>query len=580
MIPTVVRHQNQHIICEKDIEKITKDPLPIHDTWDNYFNALDTDTQYLLQFVSIPDHGIHLANVIQTRTAIGVADCSVKIQNKSSAISWIVTDSTRSFVCEGRAGCPDFYAAIDSYSGEMFGTHVMLTALKVISKYHNIRSGKIVIACDNDSSLSISLDSYKRAKTTEAYYDIIWAIQELRKDLPFEIEAKIVAGHQEKKKKHLNRYERLNVEMDRKAKVFRRLLEKGKVQHKPTIISHHNWKVMLGKLHVSYNMEQSLRDHIQGTELINHLIRNQSLSIGAVQHVDWNAIKGGAKLPPAGDKLWISKFVSGFCGTASQMFLRDRKKKSEKQDEYDLDHRKWKSDKCPLCKEVRENTAHVLQCMGGKSQRNRLRQIKDLNTWFDLQHTDPLISSCIASTLESPTDTSFYDTMSSLTDDEEYIQCALSQDSIGRVNFSFGRITKRWRLLQRGYLLREYSKTKFSADAWAKRLICKLYKMAQDLWIYRCDKVHGSDMKKISRREKKALKQEIKDQYAMGKDGVRANEKDLLDIPRSKVLKYTVRGQQYWLKTLKASRTYKNEKDKNMFVGMRDVLRRWAFVPD
>ena len=580
LIPTIVRHNDQHLICEKDIDQISKITTGINRTWNEYFDNLDNNTKTLLQFSSIPDNGIHLVNAIKSKEAIGVTDCSVKINSKTSAISWIITDANRSFVCEGRAGCPTFYAALDSYSGEMFGIYVMLTAVKVISQFHNVKKGHFVIACDNDSSLSISLDSYTRAKPTDAYYDLIWAIQELRKDVNFTVKAKNVAGHQEKKKKKLNIYEKLNVEMDKKAKEFRHLLEKGKVQHIPNIVSRTNWKVKLGNLYICYNMEQSLRDHVQGTELINHMIRKQILTRPAVKHIDWDAIKGSAKLLPAGDKLWISKFVSGFCGTAAQMYVRDRKKKSETQEQYDLDHSKWKSDQCPICKCERENTAHVMQCMHKKAYNNRIRQIKDLQLWFDLQHTDPLISSCIVYTLESKVNVSFHDTMCALTDDDDYIQCALSQDMIGKVNLHFGRITKRWRQLQREYLLREYPKTKFSADAWAKRFVCKLYKMAQNVWKYRCDKVHGSDQKKISRREKRALKKEIKAQYALGKDGVRANEKDLLDVSMNKVLKYTVSGQQYWLKTVKASRTYTTEQNKNMFTGMRNILRRWAFVPD
>ena len=263
-------------------------------------------------------------------------------------------------------------------------------------------------------------------------------------------------------------------------------------------------------------MTLRIRDHVQGTEIINHLIRNDTLSRQAVQHIDWNAIKGGAKLLPAGDKLWMSKFASGFCATASQMCFRDVKKKDENQDEYDKDYTKWKSDRCPLCKTERENSAHVLQCTYKRATKNRLRQLRDMRTWFDLQHTDPIISSCILHTLESSHDQTFHDSMTSITSDEEYIQAALSQDSIGRVNFCYGRISKRWRLLQRQYLVMEYSKTRFSADAWAKRLVSKLYKFARNLWQYRCARVHGSNMKKISKRQKRAIKQGIKDQYLLG----------------------------------------------------------------
>lgn len=262
------------------------------------------------------------------------------------------------------------------------------------------------------------------------------------------------------------------------------------------------------------------------------------------------------------------------------MFQRDRKKKDEAQDVYDNDHKKWKSDMCPLCKAEREDSAHVLQCTHKRATRFRNRQIKDLHIWFDLQHTDPIISECIINTLSSTPTTTFYETMLSLTDDDEYLEGALSQDTIGRINFGYGRISSHWRKLQRCLLEQEYSKTKFSVDAWAKRLIVKIYKMARNIWRYRCDRVHGADKKKISKRERKAIRKEIKHQYLLGLDNVRVNEKDLLRIPKAEVLKYSTRKQQYWLKTVKASREYREEKNKNMYVGMRDLLRTWAFVPD
>ena len=63
-----------------------------------------------------------------------------------------------------------------------------------------------------------------------------------------------------------------------------------------------------------------------------------------------------------GDRLWLSKFVSGFVATAVQMTFRDQKKKKESQEEFGNDHRRWKSDLCPLCLKTKETIQHVLQC--------------------------------------------------------------------------------------------------------------------------------------------------------------------------------------------------------------------------
>ena len=85
-----------------------------------------------------------------------------------------------------------------------------------------------------------------------------------------------------------------------------------------------------------------------------------------VKFVDWDAIHRGSKLITAGERLWMTKYVSGFCGTASQMFYRDAKKKTETQKQFDNDHSRWKNDLCPLCHLEHENTKHVLCCTNRK----------------------------------------------------------------------------------------------------------------------------------------------------------------------------------------------------------------------
>ena len=191
LIPTIVREERDRLVCEKDIHIISKTLQQTPRTFDAYLQSLDSATQDLLQFTQLPDDGYQLAQAIRNKSAIGVADCSVKVVKKSSAIAWIITNATQSFVYEGQSGCPVFHDAIDSYSGEMFGIYVLLSALKVITEFHNVKKGQITIACDIDSSLAMSLESFSRVKSTDAYFDLIWTIQEIRSTLKFRIEAKV-----------------------------------------------------------------------------------------------------------------------------------------------------------------------------------------------------------------------------------------------------------------------------------------------------------------------------------------------------------------------------------------------------
>ena len=106
---------------------------------------------------------------------------------------------------------------------------------------------------------------------------------------------------------------------------------------------------------------------------------------------------------------------------------------------------------------------------------HRKKMIKDLKVWFDLQHTDPAITHCILSVLQTCGHTTFCLAMEPLTSDEMYHRCALSQDLIGWNNFHFGRISVHWITLQREYLQQKYatknSQRRLRPNDWLQKYI-------------------------------------------------------------------------------------------------------------
>lgn len=146
--------------------------------------------------------------------------------------------------------------------------------------------------------------------------------------------------------------------------------------------------------------------------------------------------------------------------------------------------------------------------------------------------------------------------------------------------FFFGRVSQKWRELQRRYFLFKYPTRKYSADAWIRRVIGRIYRMTRGLWKFRCEIVHGNEHVHTSRREKQKLQVEIKRQFDLGEKGLRATDKHYLQQSLNTILTSSVREQKYWLRSVQVSRAYMVEAEKNMFVGMRDVMRRWARLPD
>jgi len=46
------------------------------------------------------------------------------------------------------------------------------------------------------------------------------------------------------------------------------------------------------------------------------------------------------------------------------------------------------------------------------------------------------------------------------------------------------------------------------------------------------------------------------------------------------ILTVSVREQKYWVRTIQLSRAYVKEAEQNMFIGMRNVMKKWAKPPD
>jgi len=143
-----------------------------------------------------------------------------------------------------------------------------------------------------------------------------------------------------------------------------------------------------------------------------------------------------------------------------------------------------------------------------------------------------------------------------------------------------GRVSRSWRNVQRRHFELVYPHRNFSADVWIRRVIGRIYRMTQSLWKFRCDYVHGVENVLTSKRDKKALQKEIRKQYQLGTAGVRAAERELFTQDMTSVLQSSVRDQKYWVRTIRLSRAYMAESEKNMFIGMRNVMLQWARPPD
>ena len=183
------------------------------------------------------------------------------------------------------------------------------------------------------------------------------------------------------------------------------------------------------------------------------LIEKGDISAQGVTFIDWNAIGAAGKNLTAYEKLWVTKFSSGFCGTATHMHFRyiSKQRQKEKDELAKLDENgnsngnnielneslsQWTNDLCPLCAAERENTKHVLKCTHHEASFYRLQQFNPVSKWLTNQRSD---RDCVILVLQSQYYMSFTSAMKTITTSKLHLSAAAEQDEIGTNNFFTGK---------------------------------------------------------------------------------------------------------------------------------------------
>jgi len=75
-------------------------------------------------------------------------------------------------------------------------------------------------------------------------------------------------------------------------------------------------------------------------------MHSKQYTSSAFESIDWVAAQHASKPLPMKKQIWLTKFASGFCATASVM----KKRKS------------WDTNVCLISQQCKETTDHLIQC--------------------------------------------------------------------------------------------------------------------------------------------------------------------------------------------------------------------------
>ena len=205
--------------------------------------------------------------------------------------------------------------------------------------------------------------------------------------------------------------------------------------------------------------------------------------------VDWYGLHLTLGGKTEGFKKWLSKQNSGFCGTRVMV--------GHYSGDQDADVT------CPNCG-CREEANHLCVCTNVDRTRLWKENVEELQVWLNKHgNTEPQLAYWVPKYLLARGTIRFQDLghMS-----PEIKELAISQDEIGFVNFTEGRISKHFQEVQQRHL--EHAESFMNGNDWVKRFITKLLQNTHSQWLFRNFTLHDKRGGELQQREIKQMREE------------------------------------------------------------------------
>jgi len=517
----------------------------------------------------IPDDGIPLAAAIVAAKAVLVTDASLK--DLFGTASMVLEGATPHARAKAVNITPGPIKDGDSYRCELAGIIGGVLLVIFICETHAVTSGKVLVACDNISTLRIFAPGFIPEPTEESF-DLVCCLHQLIKASPITFTPEHVHGHQadKKAKSALTRLEALNDEMDNMAKAFwNHLFSNGHNMIAPQLhVAHEGWTLWhrgtkLSNAHTNV-LYPILEDHrtIEYWTSDHHLQPQPRIQPSAITNVDWLACKDFMKDLHLYDRRCIPKHASENCGVG--ITLQHWGKQSH--------------NRCPRCDQP-ENVSHTLLCQAEDANTPWRANFAELEEYLAESETHPSIQYAI---LHRITQFRFRDPSLPpplLTTAVCEAVCS-HQDQIGWQNFLQGLPAKQWKLIQHRHY--KQHKSQCSATKWMTGLLKKAHFLALGQWKHRNDVVYNPDLRQqqIAIAE---LRRQVTEEYARGPADLPPRDRSYFRPPLLTLLDKHHSYLQSWLVNLTSARSRQARRSHQGLDPMassqaRGAIERWCLT--
>jgi hypothetical protein len=247
---------------------------------------------------------------------------------------------------------------------------------------------------------------------------------------------------------------------------------------------------------VSSTLTKTLLHRLQTISIRQYWIKKSKLSNHTESYIDWTASAKSQKNIPKCRQQWLSKWITGFCGTSVKLKLYKYQSHS----------------KYPSCETDNEDTNHILRRPQNDAHTLCDHSLLDLEQWMIQNNGHPeLIEIIILGLTTLHNDNRLPLTYEIL--EPTLRQAWTKQCRIGWGSFIEGYWALEWQQCQSVYLIHINSRK--SSLLWISRVQRRIWLMAWNMWEHRNNFLHN-DGTTIHTYETRAINEEIREEWTTG----------------------------------------------------------------
>jgi hypothetical protein len=509
----------------------------------------DPGMTWAFEDVQIVEDGRTIAAAILNGTCIGVSDGSFK--DGFGTAAWVLEGSDSTGRIRGNATVPGADADQCSYRSEIAGLYAMVRMVQKVCEFHDIQEGTVELCCDGESPLRRCAKEQWITLATEQHFDMIEAIIAAMKQSTVRWKLRHIRGHQDETKgaSELDRYERLNCEMDQEAKAYWKKMS-GASRPRQWSVTGEPWQIWIGDRKICRNLVYELRQTATLQPTVKYWERKGRFGDGNAAWVDWDGCERAMKAVSVSRRHFITKQASGFCGVGKMM-----KRMGE-----------WPHDKCPRCQEP-ETTEHVLKCPAPAAVQVWESSVQEFGRALKSVRTDPAIVSELCGRLLAWKKGQAHDG----NQEDPLVQAAVEEQvQLGWRAMVEGIMSKKWAAAQQGYANKKGFR--FSKGLWASKVIRWIWEIPWKQWEHRNEVLHGTSS---SSPEMEEIDRRIREELQAGDRGFDANSKLLFQAHKTTIVTALPAVRKAWLRSVVLAR----KKAEDQHAAMRRLLRNWMQLP-